>query len=35
LKGGRRVRVGEQVKELVVAKDCGLLLKDVLGYTLS
>lgn len=30
LKGGYRVRVGEQVKELVIAKECGLLLQNVI-----
>ena len=33
LRGGEVVRVGESVKELVVAPDCGLLLQDVLGYS--
>lgn len=30
LKGGYRLRVGEQVKELVIAKECGLLLQNVI-----
>lgn len=30
LRGGEIVRVGESVKELAVAPDCGLLLKDVI-----
>jgi hypothetical protein len=30
LKGGYVVRVGEQVKELVIAKECGLLLQNVI-----
>jgi hypothetical protein len=30
LKGGECVRVGEQVKELVIAKECGLLLRNVI-----
>ncbi|HHG4777648.1 TPA: phage capsid protein [Pseudomonas aeruginosa] len=30
LKGGWRVRVGEQLKELVIAKECGLLLQNVI-----
>jgi hypothetical protein len=30
LKGGYRVRVGEQLKELVIAKECGLLLQNVI-----
>lgn len=30
LKGGRRVRVGEQVKELIMATDCAYFFEDVL-----
>jgi len=33
LRGGERVRVGESLKELIVAPDCGYLLSDVNGYT--
>lgn len=35
LKGGYRLRVGEQVKELVIAKECGLLLRDVIAAPAS
>lgn len=31
LHGGERVRVGESVRELIVAPDCGLLFTDVVG----
>ena len=30
LRGGQRVRVGESVKELVVAKDAGYLFENVI-----
>ncbi|SFD55047.1 capsid protein [Pseudoalteromonas denitrificans] len=33
LRGGIEVQVGESVCEVAIAKDCGLLLTDVIGFT--